>query len=157
MGQSPTPAPGNALDAIIARAEANGDQKTARGATNIKIALRSVKPSDLNGISCGKDVSTTKISVESGRDVVGKLLEKGLDQYLPALAAAINSAYASGALVFLVAEKIGPDSVEILNNSQKHSRDEVTAAARQILEATKTETFQKLDTNTMAKILSCTM
>ena len=46
--------PSSYLDAVIANAAAAGDAKAERRATNLKVALTVLKPSDLRGIRCGK-------------------------------------------------------------------------------------------------------
>lgn len=124
-----------ALDAIVANAKTTGDKKAERRATNLKSALERLRPSDLNHISCGKDLATTNFPVDQQKDIIGELLGKGLEKYLPTLAAALASAPTAGLVTFLTPEKIGSDSVEMLNNSNKFTRDEVSNAARQMLQA----------------------
>lgn len=149
--------PESILNAVIANAEANGDIKAARRATNLKTALGSLKPSDLNGITCGKDAAANNISVEQQKDIAGKLLDKGLEKYLPSLAAALASAAAAGVVSFLTPERIGSDAVETLNNTSKFNRDDVSNAARQVLQDTIPDAFKKLPKPMMAKIVSCSL
>jgi hypothetical protein len=146
-----------ALDAVIANAKANGDKKAEKRATNLKTALARLKPSDLNGISCGKDVSNRNFPIDEGKDIIGDLLGKGLEKYLPILAAALASAPAAGLVALLTPERIGSDSVEILNNPNKFSRDEVSNAARQLLQDTIPENFNKLPKTMVAKVVVCSL
>src|SRR5690349_19432157 len=50
------------LDALIASAQANGDKKGERRVTNLKYALSSLKPSELNGVRCGKAQNPIKVN-----------------------------------------------------------------------------------------------
>jgi hypothetical protein len=149
--------PSAQLDALISNARKNGDAKAEKRVTNLKLALSQLKPSDLDGVRCGKDSAKTAFNVEQAQDVAGKLLDKALEKYLPTLAAALASTPAAGVAAFLTPEKIGPDSVEVLNQNEKRSRQEVQDAARQLLQDTTVESFQKLPKSMMAKIVVCAL
>ncbi len=92
-----------------------------------------------------------------GTIIIGELLDKGLEKYLPSLAAALASAPAAGLGALLTPEKIGSDSVEILNNSDNFSRNDVANAARQMLQDTIPETFNRLPKKMTAKIIVCSL
>jgi hypothetical protein len=147
--------PGTALDVVIANARTDGDKKAETRATNLKTALARMRPSDLNGVSCGNDVAKTSIPIEDGKDFIGDLLGKGLEKYLPTLAAALASAPSAGLVALLTPQKIGSDSIEIINNSKNYSHDDVSNAARQLLQDTVPESFNKLPRTTVARIVMC--
>lgn len=145
------------LDAIIANAQANGDAKAATRAINLKNALGRLKPSDLQGIRCGKDTTPFPLNVEPAEDVAGKLLDKALETYLPTLAAALASTAAAAATAFLTPTPIGKDSVEVLNNSDTFTQDDVRSAARQMLQDTLPTNFSQLPVPMTSKIVVCSL
>jgi hypothetical protein len=149
--------PSLSLDAVIANAKAAGDSGAEHRALNLRAALGTLKPSDLNGVRCGKDSPKLTINVDQAQDAVGKLLGKALETYLPTLAAALASAPAAAAATFLTPTRIGNDSVEILSNSDSYSKADVNSAARQLLQDTTPQNFVGLPKPLMAKIVACSM
>jgi hypothetical protein len=146
---------GKQINVLIKNAQ--GDQKTVKRLTNLKYGLSVLKPSDLSGIKCGKDQSPSLIDVDKASDIIGTLLGKGLEKYLPTLAAALASAPATGVVAFLTPTAIAEDSVEILNQSNTRSQNQVQNAARQVLQDTLPDSFKKLNRSLMSKAIACTM
>jgi hypothetical protein len=144
------------LDAIIANATAAHDTKGATRAMNLKWALSAVRPSDLNGVKCGKETAEMHFDVPAAQDLAGKLMDKGLERYLPALAAALASSAASAIAVFLTPTPIGTDAVEILNQSDKRPHSEVQGAAREMLQDPP-NLFKKIANPMLAKIAACSI
>jgi hypothetical protein len=149
--------PGANLDAVIANAKKSGDQKALTRATNLKAGLALLKPSDISGVRCGKDTNPTAIDVDKAQDLAGELLDKALEKYLPTLAAALASAPAAALTAFFTPEKIGTDSVEILNQSNQRPNSEVREAAREMLQDTTIDNFRKVPKALMAKIVVCSL
>ena len=145
---------GDTLDSLIQAAATKGDAKAQRRLSNLKTALHRLNPSDLAGISCGSDREPVA-HLEESREIASNLLTAGLEKYAPALAAALASAPAAGIAVFLSPSEIAPDAIETLNNSSRHAQQEVTTAARTLLQDTTPERFARLPTTQMAKIVAC--
>jgi len=149
--------PASNLDAVIANAKKSGDTKALTRATNLKAGLALLKPSEINGVQCGQDAKQTAVNVEKAQDIAGKLLDKALEKYLPTLAAALASAPAAALAAFFTPEKIGTDSVEILNSSDQRPSASVREAAREMLQDTTTNNFPKMPKPLMAKIVVCAL
>jgi len=149
--------PASNLDAVIANARKNGDAKAVNRATNLKFGLGTLKPSDINGVQCGKESRQNAIDVDAAQDVAGKLLDKALEKYLPTLAAALASAPAAGLAAFFTPETTGKDSVEILNSSDKRPNADVREAAREMLQDTTTDSFRRLPKPLVARIVVCAL
>jgi hypothetical protein len=122
------------LDQLIANATSHGDERAVRRLGNLKQGLARLTPADLRGVQCGRELQgKTFLSSDASIELSGRLLDKALERYLPALAAALSSASATGLILVFKPEVIGSDAVEILNSSDKRDAAEVRKCRETIL------------------------
>jgi hypothetical protein len=144
------------LDQLISNATIHGDERAARRLSNLKQGLARLTPADLRGVRCGRELpGRTVSSSDADTEVSGRLLDKALERYLPALAAALSSASATGLFLVFTPEVVGSDAVEILNSSDKRDAAEVRNAARQFLQDTKPKYIRSVPTPLLAKAVAC--